>query len=240
MHIAMTGLDDEDGGFAEARVYVNGEEVDDSPQEFPEMDDGSAWNTYLGAGEAGNVHLLTGALDDVRIYEGALNEDEILQLLTGGGGLEGDFNNNQTLDAEDIDLLSAEVRAGTHNQAFELSGDQLVDDVDRTVWIKDLKNTYVGDSNLDGEFNSGDFVVVFQAGEFEDQLVGNSTWVTGDWNGDAEFDSSDFVVAFQDGGFEMPREPAQVPEPSSCVLLIGLLFHLLFKRKSFRTGQAAP
>ena len=73
-HIAMVGEDVD--GFAEARVFVNGVEVDDSPQEFPEMDDGSAWNTYLGAGESGNVHLLTGALDDVRIYQGALTEEE--------------------------------------------------------------------------------------------------------------------------------------------------------------------
>ena len=81
-HIAMTGLDVD--GDAEARVYVNGVEVDDSPQIFPEMDDGSEWNTYLGAGEAGNVHLLTGALDDVRIYQGALSPEEIMGLLEGG------------------------------------------------------------------------------------------------------------------------------------------------------------
>jgi hypothetical protein len=78
-HIAMTGLDLD--GESEARVYINGVEVDDSPQIFPEMDDGSEWNTYLGAGESGTAHLLTGALDDVRIYEGALTAEEILELL---------------------------------------------------------------------------------------------------------------------------------------------------------------
>ena len=229
-HIAMTGLDDEDGGFAEARVYVNGFEIDDSPQEFPEMDDGSTWNTYLGAGENGNVHLLTGALDDVRIYEGALTAEEILMLVEGGdiGGLPGDFNSNQDLDADDIELLSAEVRAGTNSAGFELSGDQLVDGADRSVWIKDLKNTYFGDSNLDGEFNSTDFVVVFSAGEYEDADPGNSTWAEGDWNGDGDFNSSDFVTAFSDGGYEKgPRPAAQaVPEPSGFVLGTGLLFCL--------------
>ena len=232
MHIAMTGLDDEDGGFAEARVYVNGEEVDDSPQEFPEMDDGSAWNLYLGAGEAGNVHRLTGALDDVRVYEGALNEEEILQLLEGGvGGLKGDFNNNQELDAGDIDLLSAEVRAGSHTQRFDLDDNQLVNDADRTVWIKELKNTYVGDANLDGEFSSSDFVVVFQAGEYEDAIDGNSTWGTGDWSGDGDFDSSDFVSAFQDGGFELGPRLQAVPEPTTCVVLVGAFLPLLIRRK---------
>ena len=76
----MTGLDV--NGESEARVYVNGVEVGDSPQIFPEMDDGSEWNTYLGTGEAGNAHLLTGALDDVRVYQGALTAEEIQGLLT--------------------------------------------------------------------------------------------------------------------------------------------------------------
>ena len=234
MHIAMTGLDDEDGEFSEARVFVNGEEVDDSPQEFPVMDDGSEWNLYLGAGENGNVHRLTGSLDDVRIYEGALSEEEILGLLEGGGGgVEGDFDGNQTLDAADIDLLSAEVRAATNDQAFDLTGDQMVNDADRLAWIKDLKNTYVGDSNFDGEFNSTDFVAVFTAGEYEDGIAENSSWATGDWNGDHEFDSSDFVSAFTDGGYELgPRAATQaVPEPSTCLSLIVGFLVVMLRRK---------
>ena len=90
-----------------------------------------------------------------------------------------------------------------------------------------LKNTYVGDANLDGEFGSADFVVVFTSGEYEDGVVGNSTWETGDWNGDTEFDSSDFVAAFTGGGYELgPRMAVKsVPEPTSIPagLLIGLL-----------------
>ena len=97
---------------------------------------------------------------------------------------------------------------------------------DRAIWLKDIANTYIGGANLDGEFNSTDFVLVFQTGEYEDGLVGDSTWATGDWNGDREFNSADFVVAFQDGGFEQgPRVPTHaVPEPNSLTTLIaGLL-----------------
>ncbi|MGK0185398.1 MAG: hypothetical protein ACI9R3_001176 [Verrucomicrobiales bacterium] len=79
-HIAMTGLDIDDG--AEARVYVNGVEVEGGPWFFPEMDDGAEWNTYLGVGESGTAHRLTGALDDVRIYQGALSAGQIVELLT--------------------------------------------------------------------------------------------------------------------------------------------------------------
>jgi hypothetical protein len=51
-----------------------------------------------------------------------------------------------------------------------------------------------GDANIDGLFNSADLEQVFQRGEYEDTLVGNSTWYDGDWNSDHEFDSSDLAV----------------------------------------------
>ncbi len=138
--------------------------------------------------------------------------------------LEGDFNNNGELDAEDIDLLSKEVVAGTNEPGFDLNSDALVNEADRKVWVGDLKNTWFGDANLDGEFNSGDFVAVFTAGQYEDDEVGNSGWATGDWSGDMEFDSADFVVAFTEGGYEMGPKPAvaAVPEPTAAfALLIG-------------------
>ena len=58
-----------------------------------------------------------------------------------------------------------------------------------------------GDANRDGHFDSSDLVHVFQAGEYEDDLVGNSSWAEGDWNGDGDFDSADLVEAFQEGRY---------------------------------------
>lgn len=58
-----------------------------------------------------------------------------------------------------------------------------------------------GDSNRDGIFNSSDLVLVFQAGEFEDDLVGNSTFEEGDWDGDGDFTTRDLVLAFQSDNF---------------------------------------
>jgi hypothetical protein len=146
----------------------------------------------------------------------------VLTVIEGAGGIAGDLNGNGLLDAGDMDLLSAEVRAGGNNPAYDLNGDGAVSGDDREFWVDNLATTYMGDSNLDGEFNSGDFVFVFQAGEYEDGVAANSTWGTGDWNGDAEFDSSDFVTAFQAGGFEQgPRGAVSaVPEPSSVSLLL--------------------
>ena len=58
-----------------------------------------------------------------------------------------------------------------------------------------------GDSNMDGVFDSSDFVFVLQIGEYEDGIDGNSTFSEGDWNGDGDFDSGDFVFVFQAGTY---------------------------------------
>jgi hypothetical protein len=81
-----------------------------------------------------------------------------------------------------------------------------------------------GDANIDGAFNSGDLVHVFQVGEYEDNIAGNSTWSDGDWTSDHEFDSSDLVAAFQAGQYEPAgAASSSVPEPTGWVLaLIGM------------------
>ncbi|MCA9150668.1 MAG: hypothetical protein KDA92_15255 [Planctomycetales bacterium] len=156
-------------------------------------------------------------------WEVSYTADSIILNVVGTGAT-GDFDGNGVLDANDINLLSAAVRAGNNPSEYDLNGDNAVNQTDRDVWVNDLKKTYMGDSNLDGQFDSSDFVFVFQAGQYEDGVAGNSNWETGDWNGDTEFDSSDFVTAFQNGGFENgPRAAvAAVPEPAS-ITLVGMI-----------------
>jgi len=145
----------------------------------------------------------------------------------------GDFNANGVLDAADINLLSGAARTGQNPLQYDLNADKKVNDDDRIVWVNDLRKTWLGDANLDGLFNSADLVLVFQAGQFEDSVAGNSSWEAGDWNGDAEFNSSDFVVAFQAGGYEQgPRAAvAAIPEPSGSVLAAGGLIALRILRR---------
>ncbi len=156
------------------------------------------------------------------------------------GGLPGDFNQNGIIDGDDMDRLSDEVRASTHDGVFDLNDDSLVDEVDRVIWVQDktIANTYFGDSNLDGEFSSGDLVAVFVTGEYEDERANNSIWATGDWDGNREFDSSDFVIAFAAGGYELgPRVAAQaIPEPSALTMLLwaGVSLLTLRVRKGVR------
>jgi hypothetical protein len=155
----------------------------------------------------------------------------------------GDFDGNGLLDASDIDLLSASITEVPElcltpnppewcqdvivgGRRFDVNQDGTTNDSDRGVWIKELRKTWIGDANMDGEFSSADFVSVFQIGEYEDGIVENSTWSKGDWNGDFDFTSSDFVQAFQDGGYEKgPRAAgAAVPEPASfAMVMVGLV-----------------
>ena len=169
-----------------------------------------------------------GAAGDVFRYE--------LAGLALDSGLLGDFNENGQLDVGDIDQLTAEVIAGTHNIVYDLNGDVVVDQADREIWIVDQKRTYYGDANLDGEFNSSDLVDLFTAGEYEDGVPTNSTWATGDFNGDADFDSGDLVAAFTAGGYEQGprREMIPVPEPTSIRIMAVALIGCAIRRRYVR------
>ncbi len=156
--------------------------------------------------------------------------------LVGGAAAPGDFDADGDLDNADIESLSAAVRGNSTDAKFDVSGDGKVNGDDRTRWVETLKKTWFGDADLNGQFNTADFILVFQKGEYEDTTAGNSDWSDGDWNGDADFNTSDFILAFQGGGYEAgPRAAVSaVPEPatSSLVMLAGLA--LLGRRRTRR------
>ena len=137
--------------------------------------------------------------------------------------LPNDLNGDSSTDALDIDLLTSKINAVTTNTAFDLNEDGYVDQRDRRVWVKQLANTYFGDANLDGMFDSRDLVEVFVAGKYETVL--KAGWAQGDWDGDGLFGSSDLVVSFQDDGYERGLRAAvtAVPEPGSGILLAAVL-----------------
>jgi hypothetical protein len=145
-------------------------------------------------------------------------------LVAEGGGVVGDFNGNGSLDLPDIDDLTTQSAGGTNPAAYDLTGDALVNEGDVNEWVSVLFNSWMGDADLNGEFNSSDLVTVLASGTYETDVP--SVWSTGDFNGDGRTNSSDLVSALAGGGYEAgPRAAvAAVPEPTSLVLVvIGLM-----------------
>ncbi|MCA9214526.1 MAG: spondin domain-containing protein [Planctomycetales bacterium] len=149
----------------------------------------------------------------------------------------GDFDADGELGHADIDALTTQTANETADLLYDLDGDFAVSHNDRNVWVKDLANTWYGDADLNGAFDSSDLIHVFQTSEYEDQLRENSTWRSGDWNGDFEFDSGDLVVAFQDRGYAQgPRTAVAVPEPTfyrfACAVAIAYFSRRILKSKT--------
>lgn len=141
-------------------------------------------------------------------------------------GITGDFNADGQLSVLDINDLTTQSAGGTNPAKYDLNGDAVVNESDVKVWVKDLKKSWIGDADLNGEFNSGDLVAVLAAGKYE--VDSASVWAEGDFNGDGRTNSGDLIAALSDGGYEQgPRAAvAAVPEPAlglSSLALLGLI-----------------
>ena len=151
----------------------------------------------------------------------------------------GEFENRILADGGDVLIVGANLSVDDSGTVTgELLDQSSVEWKTETLGDGSVRiiNTFPGDSNLDGEFNSTDLVEVFNASEYEDNLPLNSTWSDGDWNGDGDFDTSDLVFAFNVGGYEQGPRPqvAGVPEPSNSGLLLVWILALAFTRRRVR------
>lgn len=221
-------------------VYVDGELQNESTTAIA-LSDINDVNNWLGRSNWTADSNLDGSYDEFRIYDYALTNNQVLGnsdaganvVNLDGGGIPGDFNGDNELDAADIDELSAAARNGDNSAIYDLNEDGTVDGADRTVWIADLKQVWVGDADLNGVFDSTDIVAVFTVGEYEDGIAGNSTWAEGDWDGNGDFNSGDIVAAFTEGGYNQgPRAATSaVPEPGSLVLLLTAMLGFSLRRR---------
>jgi hypothetical protein len=147
--------------------------------------------------------------------------------LIGSPNVPGDVDGDGDVDVADIDFLANAIRSGQAGETLDLNSDGSVNSADHAYLVRDIMNTYIGDADLNGEFNSSDLVAVLASGTYEADVA--ATWSTGDFEGDGRTNSSDLVAALADGGYELgPRAaPAAVPEPSAVGLLaVGVLFFI--------------
>jgi hypothetical protein len=206
------------------------------------------------AASTGNTLRFTAVIDD-NDYEGSAGQDTYGELWyiegdtrSNWGGAEdnwvvglelspavvtnpGDFDNSGSLDAADINDLTTQSASNTNPPTYDLNADTLVNDGDVNVWVKDLFGSWIGDANLDKEFNSTDLVDVLAAGTYEVDV--QAVWTTGDFNGDGRANSTDLVAALADGGYELGPPPAAnaVPEPSGVLLLVLGVTSLAWRRR---------
>ena len=146
-----------------------------------------------------------------------------------------DFENPRPCAGDFIDQLAAAVRNNDQSHEYDFDSNGEVNARDLVHYVEKELDTFIGDSNLDGEFNSADIVHVMRIAEYEDEVSGNSGWVSGDWNGNGDFESDDWVFALSKGNYEQgPRTMARaVPEPNaSCGLMISAVLVFGARRRA--------
>ena len=207
-----------------------------------EVDAGATFDFLL-------ANNLSGEFNQIQIPVNA-NGQPVLELTSIANGLrltsleplfvellDGDFNLDGNVDLDDLDVLTNQVNSASGDLDFDVNGDGALSFADRVFWLEEIANTFVGDSNFDGQFDSSDMIRAFQSGEYEDSIPNNSTWQEGDWNGNGDFESGDLILAFQRGGYESgPRmslaSATTVPEPTGLsTLFLAAFFTLASLRK---------
>ncbi len=163
-------------------------------------------------------------LDSSQLYS---TGEVILKAALARPNVAGDFDGDSFLDVRDLDALARRIRVGSKDLYYDVDDNTQVGLSDVDYWIHGLKQTWLGDANLDGEFNTGDLVQVLGAGKYQTDV--DAGWSEGDWNADGIFGTGDLVMALEDGGYEMgPREPVAVPEPGIASLVMIAACFLLF------------
>ncbi len=144
--------------------------------------------------------------------------------------LAGDFGYDGVLDVADLDRLTVEILAGTSDPQFDVNRDGSIDGEDRLFWISDLKETFFGDTDLDGQVSAVDLNSLAL-----NWLASDATsWAQGDFNGDGNVNASDLNdlgLNWQSGTIQAA---SAIPEPSSAVVL--LLGSALLLRSHRRRG----
>ena len=68
----------------------------------------------------------------------------------------GDLDGTEGLTVTDVELLGRRIRDDSfmdwQRSMFDLNGDSSIDGQDLRTWVVDLKKTWFGDGNVDGQF----------------------------------------------------------------------------------------
>ena len=150
-----------------------------------------------------------------------------------------DFDSDGLCDNTDIDALGAVVLAGTHDLAFDLTGDMLVNNADRDQWLaiaaaaNGFGQAYMlGDANLDGSVDEIDYLV-WKNTRFS-AVNPVAPWSDADWTFDGLVDGFD-LLAWNHNKFTS-IDLNTVPEPNG-LLWFGLGSLVLAMSRMFGSGR---
>jgi hypothetical protein len=136
----------------------------------------------------------------------------------------GDFDINGDINAVDIDLLSLEVRGGSNDATFDLTGDGLVNQEDRNAWVENVFGTFFGDADLNKTVEFADFLSLTNGFDMP------GGWANGDFDGNGTVLFPDFLLLSSNFG-KSATAVAAVPEPNAAMLLLVGLLGLVRRRR---------
>ncbi len=106
----------------------------------------------------------------------------------------GDVDLDGDIDADDIDMLHAQLNALGASPIFDLDRDGEIGRSDVDTLVQDVLETYYGDSNLDGQVSIGDLTVLAE------NFGGGGGWAQGDFNGDVQVSIGDLTLLAENFG----------------------------------------
>ena len=150
--------------------------------------------------------------------------------------LPGDFDLNGAVDVLDIDILREAIGHNRNIVGSDLNKDGLFDSEDVRVWVEDVKQTFFGDADLDGEVSFADFLTL--SGNFDE----SGGWGDGDFDGDGKVAFADFLMLSQNFG-NKPSAISATPEPTSALsatIGVACILRLCRRRRCRRKQVVRP
>ncbi len=110
------------------KVLLNLEQTNAPYEWYHDYDGGRAWYTNGGSEIAvwSDENFLTNILGGIQYARGITYISQFFP---------SDFNHDTLIDCADINALTTEIAAGTHNLTYDLTGDGLVTIADRDAWL---------------------------------------------------------------------------------------------------------